>query len=256
MVIRILSEIGLDEKEVEVYLKLLQLGPNRSSTIAYQIGLPRTTVQNILLRLESEKLVTKSIDKNVHIFSPIHPENLIQVLEMQKRKESSRYDRIIDDLKKTVPELMGMMKSNKSIPGVKFYQGLSGVKEVLFDTLNSKTEIKDFANVDAMFENVKTINDEYVSEREKIGVKKRSLILDTPFARELYESGSYSPKTHSGYKFINRELYPFCVEMNIYDGKISYLTYVANEFVGVIIENDHIYQMHESMWNLIWDILD
>ena len=74
MVIRILSEIGLDEKEVEVYLKLLQLGPNRSSTIAYQIGLPRTTVQNILLRLESEKLVTKSIDKNVHIFSPIHPD--------------------------------------------------------------------------------------------------------------------------------------------------------------------------------------
>lgn len=255
MINRILSEMGLDEKEVQVYLKLLQLGPNRASTVAYQIDSPRTTVQNILLRLEGEKIVTKSIDKNVHIFSPIHPENLVQILEMQKRKNNSRYERIIDDLKKSVPELMGLMKSNKSIPGVKFYQGIQGVREVLFDTLNSKTEIKDFANVDAMFEHVKVINDEYVSEREKTKLKKRSLILDTIFARELYKDGKYSPKTHKGHKFINRELYPFCIEMNIYDGKISYLTYVEDEFVGVIIENEHIYQMHDSMWNLIWDLL-
>ncbi len=43
--------------------------------------------------------------------------------------------------------------------------------------------------------------------------------------------------------------------MNIYDGKVSYLTYVRNEIIGVIIENDYIYQMHNSMWNLVWDLL-
>jgi len=148
-----------------------------------------------------------------------------------------------------------MMKSNKSIPNVRFYQGKEAVRQVLFDTLTSKTELKDFANIDAMFKHVQDINDEYVTEREKTSITKRSLLLDTPFARSVYESGTYSTKSHKGYKWIKESLYPFAVEMNIYDGKVSYLTYVENEFIGVIIENEHIHRLHDSLWNLIWNML-
>lgn len=106
-----------------------------------------------------------------------------------------------------------------------------------------------------MFEHVKDINDEYVEEREKTTVTKRSLLLDTPFARKVYGSGKYSPKSHKGYKWVPADRYPFSLEMNIYDGKISYLTYIENDIIGVIVQNDTIYQMHDSMWNLIWDSL-
>ena len=255
MITKILSELGLDKKEIGVYIKLLQYGPNRASTLAYQIGYPRTTVQNILIRLEKEQIVTKLIERNVYIFSPVHPDNLIHIVEMKKRQKNSKYDRIIEDLKTATPELISMMKSSKFIPSVRFYQGRAGARKVLFDSLNSKTELKDFANIDAMFEHVKDINDEYVKEREKTKITKRSLLLDTPFAREVYEGGKYSPKSHKGYKWINSSLYPFALEMNIYDGKISYITYVENDFVGVIIENEHIYKMHDSVWNMLWDLL-
>lgn len=251
----ILEKLGLDEKEREIYLKLLQTGHVRASTLAYQLALPRTTAQNILLRLEKEQIVTKSIDKNVFIFAPVHPDNLAALLEMQKRQTNSEFDRTIEDLKKITPELIGMMRTNKAIPNVKFYQGKDGVRKVLFDTLTSKTELKDYANIDAMFQHAQEMNNEYVAEREKTTIKKRSLLLDTPFAHKVYESGKYSPKSHVGYKWIKSELYPFSLEMNIYDGKISYITYVENDFVGVIIENEHIYRMHDSMWNLVWDLL-
>ena len=91
--------------------------------------------------------------------------------------------------------------------------------------------------------------------KTKHPVTKRSLLLDTPFARQVYESGNYSTKSHKGYKWINNALYPFALEMNIYDGKVSYITYVENDFVGVIIENEHIYRMHDSMWLMAWDLL-
>ncbi|PIZ73268.1 hypothetical protein COY07_02165 [Candidatus Peregrinibacteria bacterium CG_4_10_14_0_2_um_filter_43_11] len=255
MITEILSKLGLDPKEIEVYKKLLETGPNRASIVAYQIGLPRTTVQNILLRLEQEKIVTKAIHKNVYIFSSVHPDNLMQIVEMKKRQAMSQYDKLAADLKKVAPELVSMMKSNKSIPNVRFYQGKEAVRQVLFDTLTSKTELKDFANIDAMFKHVQDINDEYVTEREKTSITKRSLLLDTPFARSVYESGTYSTKSHKGYKWIKESLYPFAVEMNIYDGKVSYLTYVENEFIGVIIENEHIHRLHDSLWNLIWNML-
>lgn len=255
MIQDILTEIGLDKKEIKVFLKLLQVASSRASTLAYQVGLPRTTVQNILLRLENEQIVTKSIEKNVHIYSPVHPENLIHVIEMKKRKVDARYIRMIDDLKTITPQLLGMMKEGKNIPRVRFFQGRDAVRQVLFDTLSSKTELKDFANIDAMFQYAQDINDEYVAEREKTSITKRSLLLDTPFARKVYESGEYSSKSHKGYKWIQSELYPFALELNIYDGKVSYITYVEDEFVGVIIENEYIYQMHDSMWNFIWDHL-
>lgn len=148
-----------------------------------------------------------------------------------------------------------MMESHRPLPSVKFFRGREAVRTILFDTLNSKTELKDFANIDAMFKYVEDINTEYVEAREKTTVTKRSLLLDTPFARTIYESDTYSPKSHKGYKWINSMLYPFALEMNIYDGKISYITYVENDFTGVIIENETIYKMHDSMWNLIWDTL-
>ncbi len=191
----------------------------------------------------------------MYIFAPVHPDNLIQIVDMKKREAISEYDHLKEDIKKVAPQLVGMMQSSKSIPSVRFYQGKAAVRNILFDTLTSKTELKDFANIDAMFEHVKDINDEYVAEREKTKIRKRSLLLDTPFARKIYESGNYSSKSHKGYKWIKEALYPFAVEMNIYDGKVSYLTYVEDEFVGVIIENEYIYQLHNSLWNMMWDML-
>ena len=56
---KVLSQLGLAENESQVYLKLLQAGKAPASVLAYQLKLPRTTVQNILLRLETEEVVKK-----------------------------------------------------------------------------------------------------------------------------------------------------------------------------------------------------
>lgn len=252
----IFRQLGFDPKEIELYMKLLETGPTRASTLAYLLHWPRTSAHNILDRLERDGFVTKAAEKNVYVFSAVHPENLARVMEMKQRATAASYEKAIAEVKKAAPQLIGLMKSNKSLPNVRFYQGREAVRTVLFDTLTSKTELKDYANIDAMFAHVKDINDAYVVEREKSKVTKRSLLLDTPFAHQVYESGAYSPKSHKGYKWIKKELYPFAVEMNIYDGKVSYLTYVENDFVGVIIENEHIYRLHDSLWSLAWDLLE
>lgn len=259
MLTDVLTSLGLDDKERSIYLELLKRGPSRASVLSYHVNLPRTTVQNILLRLEREKLASKRIEKNVFIFAASDPENLLKIVDIKKRQETAKYERLRDDLQAIMPQMISMMQSNKNLPSVKFYRGRDAVRTILFDTLSSKTELKDFANIDAMFQYVKDINDEYVAAREKTmktkrPITKRSLLLDTPFAHQVYESGRYSPKSHKGYKWIKSSLYPFALEMNIYDGKVSYITYVEDDFTGVIIENEHIYRMHDSMWNLIWDM--
>ena len=255
MIKDILKDIGLDDLEIDVYLQLLQNDINRVSTIAYQLKLPRTTIQSALLRLEHQEMATKIFEKNTAYYSAINPKEILTLIEMKKRNNSRKFDKLQIDLKKSIPELLSIMSSNKHIPSIKFYKGKEGVRKVLFDTLTSKTELKGFVNVDTMDEQVLNINVEYVKEREKSKVKKRAFILDTPYARKDRESGEYSPKSYIEWKWIDKNLYPFSVEVNIYDGKISYLTYIKNDLTGVIIKNDYIYEMHKSTWNLIWDLL-
>jgi predicted DNA-binding transcriptional regulator len=250
-----LKNLDLSDRELQAYLALVRQQSIRPTELAQRLSLPRTTVQNILLRLEQRGLAMKVKEGKVQHFCAQHPENLLNLLEMERLQALSKYEHSAEELRRVMPQILGMMHSAKSLPQVRFFRGSQGCREVLFDTLNSRTELKDFANIDAMFAVFKDINDAYVAAREQSKVTKRSLLLETPFAHQVYESGLYSPKSHKGYKWIPAELYPFTIEMNIYDGRVSYLTYVREEMIGVIIENPHIYQMHDSMWNLLWDLL-
>lgn len=251
----VLNHLGLSDKERETYLLLLGFSSSTPAQIAEKISVPRTTAQNILIRLDRKGLAQQVKQGKGIRYEAVHPEVLRHLLSVQKKQTLEKFDKVEEQYEKFLPELLGMLHSNKSIPQVRFFRGLEGARTVLFDTLTSKTELKDFANIDAMFNVFKEVNDEYVARREKTSVTKRSILLDTPFARNVYESGAYSPKSHKGYKWIPQKAYHFSIEMNIYDGKISYLTYVQEELIGVIIENPYIFETHHALWNLLWDLL-
>jgi len=251
----VLKEVGLGPKEIVIFKMLLTIGTTRASVLAYQTKLPRTTVQNILLRLEKKGLVEKILEEMVFVYTAINPDDLRQSIKNRKKKEEKKYDKMLGNLDLVMPELITLLSMNKGLPKIQLLKGRDAVRKVLFDTLTSKTELKGYVNVDAMFDQVKDINAEYVAAREKSNVKKRGILLDSPEARASHKLGVYSPNSYLDQKWVNAEMYPFTIEVNIYDGKVSFITYVENDFVGVIIENDHIYQMHASMWNLIWDLL-
>lgn len=255
MIHNVLKSLGLDDKEITIYLNLLHTGATKASILAYRTKLPRTSVQNILIRLEKEGFVNKIMEENTYIYSAINPENLVNLVHAKEIEELAKYKKLKKDITEILPELKGIIGGNRNFPKIQFFKGKEAIRKVLFDTLTSKTELKGFTNVEAMLTHGKNINSAYVAEREKTNIKKRGILLDTPFARENHKLGTYSPKSYVAQKWIDSNLYPFALEMNIYDGKISYITYVEEDFVGVIIENQYIYEMHSSMWNLIWDLL-
>ena len=64
MIHSLLQSLGLDDKEISVFLLVTKIGSARASVLAYQSGLPRTTVQNVLLRLEKKSIINKIIEEN------------------------------------------------------------------------------------------------------------------------------------------------------------------------------------------------
>jgi hypothetical protein len=123
---------------------------------------------------------------------------------------------------------------------------------VLEDSLTSKTEIYSYADIEAIQKYIPTVNKKYVKKRNDLKLKKKGIALDTPFTRKFLKD--YYPGITETKLIDTKDAPDFQTVMQIYDGKISYLTLSEKKKMGVIIEDRHIYNMHKYLFEYLWKI--
>ena len=147
-----------------------------------------------------------------------------------------------------MPDMASLYNLTNNKPGVRFFEGEKGVWEILKNTLTSKTEILTIADVEAVEKYLKEINKKYVIKRNKLGIKKRLLALDSEYARQHFKNAS----DMTDVKLIKLKIAPFSTSMQIYDNKIAYITMAKDNFFSTLIEDPHIYSMHKALFDSIW----
>ncbi|MEK9135166.1 MAG: helix-turn-helix domain-containing protein [Patescibacteria group bacterium] len=239
-------QCGLNSNEAVVYEYLIKNGESPASDIIKKTPLKRGVVYNTLSDLAKKGLINETKKKKIAYFSPEHPEKLIDYLNSQ----GGNIQKAQKNLGANIPDITSQFRLVSGKPGVKFFEGIAGIKKVLEDSLTSKTPIDTYADVEAIVKYIDKINREYVRQRDKLGIKKRAIILDSAFSRNYLKD--YHRET-TDMRFISRNLYPFNSIMQIYDNKISYITLSDKSMIGVIIEDKNIYQMHKSIFQYTWD---
>jgi sugar-specific transcriptional regulator TrmB len=205
-------------------------------------------VYSILDKLLLAGLVEKKEEKGeVARFVPAHPTK-IQDYAMILHSKSEKALQVASNI---IPKIVSEYNLKNNKPGVRFFEGNLGMKAVLEDSLESRSEILTYADIEAIEKYIPEVNKEYVAMREKRGIKKRGIVLDTPFNRKFLEGYHEEVTT---VKFIGQNSVPFETVMQIYDNKVSYLTLNKEQKIGVIIEDPHIYQMHKYLFEYLWDI--
>ena len=192
-------------------------------------------------------LVTKIKEKgSVARFFPAHPSVLQDRIEAQQKSA----ERAAATLKSVLPDLSSLYNLATGRPGIRFYEGMDGVREVLFNSLSSKDTIYTYADMETVDGYVGDINEEYVRARLKKGVAKKLLVPDTPAARaELLQNTSELTEIRL---IPNKDAPPLHAAMEIYDGKISYVTFTKDMLVGTIISDPAIYSLHRFLFEEQW----
>jgi hypothetical protein len=121
---------------------------------------------------------------------------------------------------------------------------------VLNDSLSATETIYTYSDVEGMETKIKKINDAYLAKRKKNNIPKIGLVYDSPYARTLM--AGYDKRV-TNVRFLPKTMKPFTIEMNIYNDKISYITYRDNNPIGVIIEDRDIYLLHRNSFELLWE---
>jgi sugar-specific transcriptional regulator TrmB len=242
----IFTKLGLTQNEAIIYDYLLRNGEITAGEIIKNTTLQRGVAYNTLSELVNKGLVIQKTREKVARFYPAHPEKIREFME-EKEKE-------VDKAKKSFEANWGSILSNYNLhsqkPGVQYFEGLEGVKRVLSDTLTSKEMIYTYADIEAIVKYINKINQEYVAARDKLGINKKAIVVDSPFARQYL--ADYHRST-TDMKFVDHSLYPFNSVMQIYDGKVAYITLSDISMIGVIINDQNIYQMHKSIFEFTWN---
>lgn len=244
---------GLSENEAVIYEYLLKHGKVKAGEIIKNTDLKRGIVYLVLADLIRKNLVTEEKVGSkgsrgkaiVSEFSPNHPESLRSYLE----EEEKRLKKAENNLESNFSALISDFNLTSGRPGVRYFEGLQGVKKVLWDTLTSKETLYSYSDIEAIVKYIDKVNLEYVKEREKREIKKKAILIDSPFARN-YLGGYHTTITEN--KFVDAKLFPFNSLMQIYDGKVAYVTLSEKNMIGVIIEDKNIYQMHKSLFEFTW----
>ncbi len=245
-----LSRAGLSPDQAKLYEILVKHGLLPAGKISSYAGLKRGLTYKILGELEAGGLAVRR-DKagSVAQFEPAHPLKLRDLADQKSRAAADAHVALEGVLNSLVSDFN--LSSGK--PGVLFYEGLEGIKKVLDDTLISRTEICSYADIEAVMKNIGPLNNAYVAKREKLGVKRRGILLDTPATRE-YLKDYHLAVTES--RLIRVDAPPFESIMNIYDGKIAYVTLRPERMIGVILADPHIYAMHKYLFEYLWGLAE
>ena len=115
----ILLQIGLLEKESELYVMSLQIGPKTAGFLAKSTGMNRSTAYYMLYNLKEKGLITTFIKNDVLFFHAVNPKKILDLLK-EKEDKLSTQKRI---LKNVLPEFTSITNSFYSERDFNVYKG-------------------------------------------------------------------------------------------------------------------------------------
>src|SRR3989344_9640574 len=238
----ILQSFGFSEKEVGVYIALLELGKGTVSKISLRAGINRTTGYDILGSLVNKKLVSVSGKEPKQEYAAEPPTAITEYL----KRQIMQTEEFIKQAEKILPELT-LLHTIENRPKIRFYEGTDGLEYVYEDTLTSSEPIRAYATVDDMHKALPNYFPKYYKRRAEKNISIRAIVPETPIGQER--------KTHDVEEkreiaFVPRDKYYFSPEINIYDNKVMIASW--REKLGIIIESEEIADAMKKIYELAW----
>ncbi|MFZ5954812.1 MAG: TrmB family transcriptional regulator [Nanoarchaeota archaeon] len=234
-----LLEWGLAERESEVYLFLLKRGSESANEISKSTGILRQTIYEIIGKLESKGLINETTFNNKKYFEATSPEKLKDILEEKTR--------IIEDI---MPSLESLKELDKKSSKTQMYLGKNGMKMVLRDPLNSKTEIKVILPnySEEFFQDFFIQNFSINRLKKKIPIK----ILRAEIKTEFQKAVSMTNKKELREARTLGKIKDIKASFMHYDEKISIINFDESNPFAVLIKDEFISKSFELIYDILW----
>lgn len=242
---RSLEAFGLNQKEVAAYLFMLQKGVLTPLELSRLTHINRTTLYRLLEKLKEIGLVEEITEDKSTSFRAVGPERFQMVIA---RKEAE-----LSKLKQLLPEIVNKLKATEdsSLPSTKvvYYRGKSGLQQLLWNTLQPKTEVVGYG-YKSWNEGVGKNFAEKLRQ-ECVDRKIQSKEILNIFADDFTDNKRYLTESYQ-----QRILPKSALEINhdtyIYNDVFAFYHFYKDELFGVEIHNSEIVKTQRQIFYLLW----
>lgn len=250
-----LLKSGLSQKEASIYSYLITYGGGYPSTIAANTKLNRTTTYSLLAKMSTQGLVSEIQKGKKKYFQIEKPERLVNAAQYKVKlaEESCRHAELM------IPMLTEMLSQAGNKPKVQFYNNYESVVAAYMEHV----EVKKGYSMKAFF-NPKDLKNflpsnkfkEYIKQKEKLGITVQAIASESEYV------GKFNRDMFAGIKksiwpdirTVPGQVFPFPGEVTLYDNKkISIVKFDKVHPVALVIDDQDMYNMIQSIFNLVWN---
>lgn len=177
-----LKQFDCNDREVDIYLQSLLLGPSTIQDLARHLKMNRVTVHSASDQLIEKGLLFESRKAKKRLIVATEPHTLNNILQ----RKLNALNLMGQNLNYTIDLLSKIRKSDASKPTVKFYEGIHGFKKMIEETLEAEAEVVIFQSVQFLAQAVTPIYlEDYVRRRAENGISARLIFPPNSFAEDL-----------------------------------------------------------------------
>ena len=254
MLTDILSELGLNPSEINVFMVLQERGSLPASKVAKFAGVNRTTAYMILQKLMGRGLIRQDLDSKVAKFSAGRPETLLYYVEEKRKK--------LDDLKSTIERILPELESLNPathLPKIQLFEGLEGTINCYYKLLDiaknyDKKIMRSYvmpANLERTPELYSFIHKKYIKKRVQMGVMVKNITTATEDGIKLFRADKESLRET---RLVPLEVFAFnASEINIMGDYFHFLSYGKKRMISVIIHDEEFAATQRAVWDIAWE---
>jgi len=234
----VLRDFGFNEKDEQVYLCLLSKGQTTLSPLAYELGLPVSTVQSTIKRLVDKGVVDVSKHKTRSLYEASPPNVFKHILKEQAKGIAG-----------IIPLLDKLSSDPLTTPRLRVFQ-----RERITEILNASLECKHKVVYEVIsakdFQDVIGEKYHYTRRRVQAGVELKSLRVRS---REIKK---YNTRIHTRERREARFLPPeldFRSSFLFWDNTVAFLS-TKSEGLHWMVESESVREMYEQLFKLLWSV--
>lgn len=237
-----LLELGLSDKEANVYVAMLELGPSGVQDIAEKAGVNRSTTYEVIEDLKARGLASSTTTDKKVLFTAESPKRLEALLHRQ----SAELGELQTKVEEALPFFMALYNALEDKPRIRFFEGEQGITAIRESMAEGEGEYLSFAAIDEDLHRVARMNE---PQRQKMARRIRGRFLMS------MKPGLTFPDTDLRTWEVREIPYgtaPFKGEINIRGHKVAAYLHHAEKPSGFLVESKEMAELFRALFNAAW----
>jgi sugar-specific transcriptional regulator TrmB len=251
--IHTLIALGLTEKEAQVYLELLELGPQPASIVARRLELPRSTAKFLADILIKKQFASGIVKNHITHYTAKDPAALKQMLEVKRLTELEKIDQQKLELEKILPALSLLGNSSANVPKIRYFEGFEGIKAMYEEVIAINKPMSVIPTTHQVCDKVVNYLKKHYRPRRNAQDLSGSRVVVFSKKRALEYMQIYKHYRGGNIRIIDPKILPTKNTVQIYSGRVAiYSCTDEKNLFGIIVENPTVYETFQVLFSALW----